>query len=125
MGPRARRCRSTLRSSKGRLKPELRSRTPWRFLSMPCDEGVTDAELAKRLDATASAGVARWLAIDALPRKGHRPTTASPTSSAACSPPRTTAPKASFSRILWMTSGAWSAVTVRPASCSCRGELPP
>ena len=59
------------RSSKGRQKPELQRRTPWRFLSMPCDEGVTDAELAKRLDATASAGVARWLAIDALPRKGH------------------------------------------------------
>jgi hypothetical protein len=46
-------------------------KAPWRFLSLPCDDTLTDAGLAKRLDATASAGVSRWLAIDALPRTGH------------------------------------------------------
>jgi len=41
------------------------------FFSLPCDAAMSDAELAARLDATASPGVARWLAIDALPREGH------------------------------------------------------
>jgi hypothetical protein len=54
-----------------RLKLEPQTRAPWRFLSLSCDESATDAELAKRLDATASAAVARWLAIDALPQSGH------------------------------------------------------
>ncbi len=57
-----------------RLKPGRQTKVraaPWRFLSLPCDDAMTDAELGKRLDATASSGVARWLAIDALPRTGH------------------------------------------------------
>jgi hypothetical protein len=51
--------------------PARAKRAPWSFLSLACDDAMSDAELAARLDATKSAGVQRWLAIDALPQTGH------------------------------------------------------
>ena len=93
---------------------------------MPCDEGVTDAELAKRLDATASAGVARWLAIDALPRKGHTTDDRiDGPSSAACSPPR---PHGAGRHLLAHPLDDQRGLVGRdgsPSGCFCRGELPP
>ncbi len=44
---------------------------PPRFLCLPCNSVMTDSALAARLDNSASAGVARWLTIDALPRRDH------------------------------------------------------
>jgi len=44
---------------------------PWHFLSLPCDESVSDDEIARRLDSTKSAGVARWILLDIEPREGH------------------------------------------------------
>ena len=57
-------------SPKGGI-PAQEMRAPWRFLSLPCGDAMCDAELAVRLDATKSAGVQRWLAVDALPQTGH------------------------------------------------------
>jgi len=51
--------------------PTSNPQPPWRFLSLPCEAAMTDAALAARLDNSASAGVARWLTIDALPRRDH------------------------------------------------------
>jgi len=48
-----------------------RPATPWRFLSLPCDESISNAEIAKRLESTKSAGVARWMLLDIQPREGH------------------------------------------------------
>jgi hypothetical protein len=60
--------------AKARPLPAAGSRpqkTPWHFLSLPCDDTVGNAALAQRLDSTKSAGVARWIVLDALPREGH------------------------------------------------------
>ncbi len=51
--------------------PARTMRPPWRFLSLHCDDAMSDAELAARLDDTKSAGVQRWLTVDALPQTGH------------------------------------------------------
>ncbi|MGO9115576.1 MAG: hypothetical protein ACLP9L_40730, partial [Thermoguttaceae bacterium] len=48
-----------------------RQKTPWRFLSFSCDEAIANDALARRLDSTKSAGVARWIVIETLPREGH------------------------------------------------------
>ena len=48
-------------------------KTPWRFLSLPCDEAIGNDVMAQYLDSTKSTGVARWIALNALPRKGHAP----------------------------------------------------
>ena len=48
-----------------------RQKTPWHFLSLPCDEAIGNDAMAERLDSTKSAGVARWIVLAALPREGH------------------------------------------------------
>ena len=48
-----------------------KQKTPWHFLSFPCDESIGNAEIARRLDGTKSPGVARWIVLDVLPREGH------------------------------------------------------
>ena len=74
-------------SDKDRLKPglQLRQETgpPWRFLSLPCDDSLTDAELAARLDATASAASPDGWRSTRCRARATAPTTASHTSSAA------------------------------------------
>ena len=48
------------------------SKTPWRFLSLPCDESMGDDAMSQRLENTKAAGVvARWVVLDVLPREGH------------------------------------------------------
>lgn len=46
-------------------------KTPWHFLSLPCDEAIGNDAITQCLDSTKSTGVARWIALNALPRKGH------------------------------------------------------
>ena len=57
--------------SADREYPGSRTKTPWSFLALPCDDAISDVELAARLDGTKSADVQRWLTIDALPQTGH------------------------------------------------------
>jgi hypothetical protein len=57
--------------SADRPRPGTRPKTPWTFLTLPCDAAMSDADLASRLDGMKSAGVQRWLVIDALPETGH------------------------------------------------------
>jgi hypothetical protein len=46
-------------------------KTPWRFLSLPCDESMGEDAMSQRLESTKTAGVARWIVLDVLPREGH------------------------------------------------------
>jgi hypothetical protein len=48
-------------------------KTPWRFLSMPCDASLGNDAIAHALDNTKSAGIARWVVLETLPREGHPP----------------------------------------------------
>jgi len=48
-----------------------RRKTPWHFLSLPCDEAIDNDAMAKYLDDTKSADLARWMVLDTLPRKNH------------------------------------------------------
>ncbi len=54
-----------------RARSAAKPKSPWRFLTLPCDDTTSDAELSARLDGTKAAGVQRWLAIDVLPQTGH------------------------------------------------------
>jgi hypothetical protein len=57
--------------SAGRASSTACPKTPWTFLALPCDGAMSNVDLAARLNGTKSAGVRRWLAIDALPETGH------------------------------------------------------
>ena len=46
-------------------------KAPWRFLSLPYDEASGNGAMAQRLDSTKSAGVARWIVLEAPPREGQ------------------------------------------------------
>jgi hypothetical protein len=50
-----------------------RPKTPWQFLSMPCDAGCGSDRMAQALDDMKSAGVRRWIVLESLPRQGHTP----------------------------------------------------
>ena len=49
----------------------MRRKAPLRFLALPCEAGLRDEVLVQRMEETKSAGTARWVALDALPAKGH------------------------------------------------------
>ena len=57
--------------SSSRARSAAKPKNPWSFLSLPCDDAISNADLAARLEGTESAGVQRWLTIDALPQTGH------------------------------------------------------
>ena len=61
------------RSERRYMVPANRQATPWHFLSLPCDDAIASDAIAHCLDGSKSAGVARWIVLDALPRKGHLP----------------------------------------------------
>ena len=69
--PAAPRTRLQAGADHGYMVPAKRQATPWRFLSLPCDDAMGNDALAQWLDGTKSAGVARWIVLDALPREGH------------------------------------------------------
>ncbi len=46
-------------------------KAPWSFLSVPCDKSPGKDGMSRFLDSTKSAGIARWIVLDALPREGH------------------------------------------------------
>jgi hypothetical protein len=50
-----------------------RQTAPWSFLSLPCDESIDASTIAELLEGKRSAGIARWIVLDTLPRDGHPP----------------------------------------------------
>jgi hypothetical protein len=53
--------------------PKTENAPSWQFLALAADARTTERELAKRLDATRTAGIRRWVTLEGLPKDAHSP----------------------------------------------------